>query len=461
MTGIGLQPQEPAKRGGYFPHFRAFLRSAVRSSGPWLTTTAALAALGMYAPLALQAGAPWLLLGTIIHAYAFSLILAGAWQNPLVRFIADKLSEGHPEEILPGIRTAGVGVFGLSLAVVGPATCFARFDAPVHDPLLFRLATVLLFAILGELWIGMSCLGSSRTRLLVFLPFLAGSAISLVLSILAIRRGLVSSALLGYVAGQALSVALLSYLGEREFRGRGWWHRGSLARLQRYAPLALAGFFYNAGIWADKIILWITRGTSQGANLLHPYPPYDIPALLAFLSLVPALIWGLSAGEANFLRPYRAFAESLLHEPLVQIQRTGRELREAVRRALSGMAMFQGIFTLACLILAGPLLRAIGFGWVSPRLFRILLLAAFASALLMNTLVLMLYLELCREAARSALWFLAANVTLTLISTRWGEAALGWGYLIAAVLTFAYAWLVLVARLPKLDYYLFTRQIEV
>ncbi|MDZ7374624.1 MAG: exopolysaccharide Pel transporter PelG, partial [candidate division KSB1 bacterium] len=284
MAGIGFELQKLVKRGSYLSYFQAFLVGTVLSSGPWLTTTASLLVLGLYTTFALQASTARLIVATIIYGYAFSLILTGPWQNVLTRHVADKVFEKRPTEILPGLRTAGVIIFALSLVVAAPAAAFARISAPVDNPVLFRVAAIALFVVLSELWLLMSYVSTSKTYGHVALSFLSGCAVSLALALLAARYGSASLALLGYGAGQLLIAASLAWQGQREYPGKGWWQTEYFAKIARYLPVALAGLFYNAGIWADKVILWITMGTPQGASLLRTYAPYDVPTFLAFLS---------------------------------------------------------------------------------------------------------------------------------------------------------------------------------
>ncbi len=459
MAGVGFELQKLVRHGTYFSYLRAFLYGMVLSSGPWLTTTAALILIGLFASLSLHAGAARLLTMTIIYAYAFSLIVVGPWQNLLTRYVADKVFERKLEEILPGLRTASLIVAGLGILVAVPAMSIGRFLVPVDRPLVFRLGAVALFLLLGQLWVLMSYVSTSKTYRHVVASFGGGCTLSVLLALVAVRAGNVSWALVGYATGQGLIVLSLYILGKREYGGKGWWRRDYLANLRPYRYVALSGLLYNAGVWIDKIVIWFTLGELQGMSIFRSYNPYDVPAFLAFLSMVPALAWFLIIGETAFYEPYKKFVRSLLNEPLVRIEGARRELYEATRQTVGGMAKFQGVFTLILFIVAVPFLRWIGYGWVSPSLFRILLLGAFANVLFLNVVILMLYLELRQEAASATLVFFVANLGLTLLTAGLGESYLGWSYLISAAGALGYSWFVFDARFERIDYYLYTRQV--
>ena len=461
MAGIGFELQKLVKKGTYFSYLKAFLYGAVLSSGPWLTTTAALILIGIYTGAYAAAGPARLLTVTVIYAYAFSLILTGPWQNTLIRFIADRVFLKKPEQIVPGYRTASLPVLALGLLVGVPAVVLMRFDISPGNALLFRLAALLLLLVLSELWMLMSYVSTTRNYRQVFVSFFVGSAASFVLSVVLMKRADASWALLGYLTGQVAILVLLFLIGEREFDGKGWWEPSYFRWLKPYRHIAFAGLFYNAGVWADKIVVWFTIGRPEGASIFHTCNVYDVPAFLAFLSMVPGLAYFLIIAETTFYQSYRRFVDSILRDPLVLIDSARVDLLETAQKGLLGLSKFQGVFTLALFILAPQVLKVTGYGWVSVNLFRILLMGAFANVLFLNVVILMLYLELRQEAAATTLAFFVLNTIFTLFSVRWGAAHLGWSYLAAASIALLWATRLFVDRFEEIDYHLYVRQVAV
>ncbi|NOZ57369.1 MAG: exopolysaccharide Pel transporter PelG, partial [Calditrichaeota bacterium] len=432
MAGIGFELQKLIKKGTYLSYLKAFLYGTVLSSGPWLTTTAALILIGFYTGAYAAEGSARLLTVTVIYAYAFSLILTGPWQNTLIRFIADRVFLKKPEQIVPGYRTASLPVLALGLLVGLPAVVLMRFYVSPGNTLLFRVAALFLLLTLSELWMLMSYVSTSRNYQQVFVSFLVGSAASFGLAVVLMKRADASWALLGYLTGQLIILVLLFLIGEREFDGKGWWEPSYFRCLKPYRHIALAGLFYNAGVWVDKIVVWFTLGQVEGASIFRSCNTYDVPAFLAFLSMVPGLAYFLIIAETTFYQSYRRFVDSVLRDPLVLIDSARIDMLETAQKGMLGLAKFQGVFTLALFILAPQVLKFTGYGWVSVNLFRILLFGAFANVLFLNVVILMLYLELREEAAVTTLLFFVANAGLTLFSVRWGATYLGWSYLVAA-----------------------------
>ncbi len=461
MAGIGFELQKLIKKGTYLSYLKAFLYGTVLSSGPWLTTTAALVLIGLFTGAYAAEGSARLLTITVIYAYAFSLILTGPWQNTLIRFIADRVFLKKPEQIVPGFRTASLPVLVLGLAVGLPAIILMRFNSSPGNPLLFRVVALLLFLTLSELWMLMSYVSTSRNYRQVFFSFLVGSAASFALAVLLLKRANASWALLGYLTGQLIILVLLYLVGEREFDGKGWWEPSYFRWIRPYRHIALAGLFYNAGVWIDKILVWFTIGRPEGASIFYSCNIYDVPAFLAFLSMVPGLAYFLIIAETTFYEAYRKFVDSILRDPLVLIDAARVDLLETAQKGMFGLAKFQGVFTLALFILAPQVLKVTGYGWVSVNLFRILLFGAFANVLFLNLVILMLYLELRREAALTTLVFFVLNTGLTLFSLRWGATHLGWSYLTAASLALVCAYRVFAERFEEIDYHLYVRQVAV
>ena len=95
MAGIGFKLKKMLMEDTYASILKAYLYSAVISSGPWLLSIFCLSFLGILSPILLQennwSGARWeVFAATIVYVFAFSLILTGMITMIITRYVADK-----------------------------------------------------------------------------------------------------------------------------------------------------------------------------------------------------------------------------------------------------------------------------------------------------------------------------------------------------------------------------------
>ena len=77
--------------------------------------------------------------------------------------------------------------------------------------------------------------------------------------------------------------------------------------VDRFLPLAFTGLFTNLGLFAHLVIIWAGPIGIQVKGLFYGAPYHDVPAMLAFLSILITTVNFVVSVEVNFYPKYRAY----------------------------------------------------------------------------------------------------------------------------------------------------------
>lgn len=454
MAGIGFRLKRLIADETYGGWLRAHIYGAVVSSGPWLLSVFTLAALALLSRDILQDRALDVFRSTVIYCYTFSLITTGGVQMVVTRHVADALYLGD-ESALAGAFRWTTGATALAHLLL--AGLF--FGLAPELGLLERIAAVLLFVVVGCIWIAMIFLGAAQDYASVMRAFFVGSALSLGGALLLGTLRGAGGYLAGFVAGQAAIFFWLAARIEREFpravRPEG---RFLLRSFRRYADLALAGLFYNAAIAADRIIFWASPvGVPVGSWFYASL--YDTPLFLAYLSVVPSLSFFLVSIETEFYDRYRQYYGVVTkHGTLRQVLEAKRVMGAVLRDSLRRLLLLQAPLTLLLMIAAPWVAAAMGMSRIQVGILRAALVGAALHALALFGIIVLLYFDRRRAAVEVTLLFLAGNVLLTLATLVLGPGFYGFGYPLAALLACGLAYWRLEATFDDLEYLTFASQ---
>lgn len=458
MAGIGFELQKILRRNTLASSIQAFLYGSLIASGPMLLTILMVAMIGWLARGLLTDGPLHLFTVVVTYTFAFSLILTGPIQLLLTRFIADKDFARDYDALFPGFITASSLVVFLALVLSSLFYLTMEIYVPLKNPTLFRILGVVLFVGQCLIWQLMAFVSTSKEYNRVFLAYLVGAIIGIVAAFWGLQHLGLNGTLAAYGAGQWITLAILFLVVGRGYRKRRWWYSGFFRTFVEYPSIALNGLFLNLAIWIDKILFWAYLGRSAGASYLYSFNYYDVPNFLGLMTLIPGMAYFLIAAETTFYEDFRSFIQSVLKEPMLRIEDRKRAMLMSLRSGLKGMARIQGITALLVVIFASPILVAIGYQGVSIHLLRIMTLAAFLHIMNMTLNIFYLYFELRKEATLQSLFYFLTNASFTLLSIWMGPRFYGYGFLLAAVLTYGLFYPRLVKQVQRIDYLIFTSQ---
>ena len=204
-----------------------------------------------------------------------------------------------------------------------------------------------------------------------------------------------------------------------------------------FLSLALTGFFYNLGVWADKFVFWSNPLVSDPViGPLRASIIYDIPIFLAYLSIVPGMAVFLVRVETDFAESYDAFYDAVRSgDSLVNIQRLKATLSGAARQGMGDIFKVQGVTLLVLFLIGERFLRFIGISPLYAQLFYVDLVGVGTQVLMLAVFNVLFYLDQRAPVLWLSILFAFSNFVLTMMTQQLGPAFYGYGFALATAIT--------------------------
>ena len=402
MAGIGFELKKLFHRKGLVAMVRAYGYAGVICTGPML--------LGILLQFGVLAVSGWwhvpradqnLLVCMITYTLLASLVLTSFLSMPVTRFLADMLFEHHEETILPSFW----GSTTLMLAV--GAVLYAVFLLFSGATLMQGLLCLWLFLEMIVNWNAMSYLTAIKDYQGIMWSFVAAVVVAFL------------SACAMMALGLPQVESLLAFL----------------AWLDRFLPLALTGLLTTLGLFSHLVITWCGPLGVHVKGLFYGAPYYDVPALLAFLTILITTVNFVVSVEVNFYPKYRAYYALLNDGGTVKdIVVAEREMLAVLNRELYYTALKQLFVTAAVISLEKMVLGVLplGFNDGMHGYFRVLCVGYALYAVGNTVLMILLYFTDYFGAVCCAAIFAGSATVLTVISQFVPVALMGFGFLLGA-----------------------------
>lgn len=453
MAGIGFRLREMSNRKTFAEWLKLYTYSAIIFSGPWLISILALSALSIFAIPSLQMSDVRLFTVTIVYIYCFSLIVTGAIQLVITRYVSDQFYIRNPEAVVPTFVGA-ISVTAIFQTITGAAALFfTDFD------LVYKILILGLYVSVSIIWVEMVFLSAAKDYTNIVLSFAVGYLLSFVAGQVLGMFLEIDGMAVGFLAGQVLLMVLLMYRIMSEYRfGKGFDFR-FLGHIRKYPALMIVGIAYNAAIWIDKIIMWYSTSGIEVHGYFYTHFPYDSALFIAYLTIIPTLAIFLLRIETDFYLKYKNYYGTVIQKaPLRLIVKRKREMIDVLTSALKTVLIYQGIVTTGVFILLPFLVSLLTIDPVFTPIFRVAVIGAFFHGLLMVLMILMLYFDFRGSAMLVSLFFLFSNAGFTYLSLGIGNWAHGFGYLVSCMLSLILGMIVFYNRVKNLEYLTFMRQ---
>ncbi|MBN2659447.1 MAG: exopolysaccharide Pel transporter PelG [Spirochaetales bacterium] len=451
MAGIGFELQKVLKGGGLANALKVTLAGIVIVAGPWLISIVGIFFLNRFASSALAEGGD-LFMAAIVYTYAFSLTFFGGLHYIFTRYISDMIFIRRERRAASTLMLALIFFALMAAALSSAAVLFIRADG-VSFLWLYRLAAVLLFITVNLIWLVMIFITLLKKYMTIFLVYLSGMGVSFgAVYFLGGRYG-IGGALTGFTSGQILILLLLLGLIVRAYRPVRPFRelKPLLGYFRKFRYLFLAGVFYSAGIWVDKITLWFLKGASVEGTWFYLFEPYDIAVYFANLTIIPGLVYFMIFSETDFYSALRKFLLTIEKGILMRITEEKYKVIRITGKSLYEQSFFQGVISFGLIALAPSINRIFLSGQTDVTTFRLVLAAAFFHIFYLTVLTFLFYIEMYREAFFSALFFFVVNFTVTAGASVIGFPWFGIGYLSAAVLSSFLSFFLLKGGVRSLD----------
>jgi uncharacterized membrane protein len=459
MAGIGFKLKKMLMEDTYSSIFKAYLYSAVISSGPWLLSILSLSFLGFLSPLFINEPGwltnDWKLFGaTMVYIFAFSLISTGVLTYVINRYIADKIYLREAEAVASSYLTIIVAV----VAFQGLSS-FAFFSFSSSD-LFYIVAASSLYVIISCIWIALIFLSASENYKTIILIFFAGSVVSVLAALAGGKYWGLPGLISGFSLGQALIFFGFSYDVFKTFGFPAEFSLKIYSYGQKYKELVYIGLLYYLAIWADKFIFWFSDTGRHLKGLFFSFDEYDFPMFIAYLTMIPSLAIFLVNIETNFYTEYRSFYEFIMSKKSFQeIHQKKQKMQRVIRHSLVEILKLQGLFTLLAVYFAPVLLNELKVSnELSIQIFRYTSIGVFFHAYVLILSIILLYFDFRKDVLVINLLFALSNIAFTLMTKKMGPEFYGLGQMSSCLITFAVSMVYLNVRLKKLEFLTFSKQ---
>jgi uncharacterized membrane protein len=451
MAGIGFVLRRLVRANQLSANLAGFAHATLASSGPWLFTCAVLLAISILGRDVVDRQS--LRQFSVLVTYNFSLSMVGSGAIVLVvtRSLANALYARDVRAVSSMLTTALTLTLGV-MSVVGLVLYGVVLELPMRDRFMGYIGLLLI----GGIWVVAAFVSALKSYANISASFLIGMGVALFASMALAGTWGLTGLLLGFSLG--LVVILFSLLGRvlAEFSVPESKPFFFLPELRLYWQLGWTGLLLNAGLWIDKWIMWFAPGATSLGHALWAHEAYEGAMFLAYLSIVPSLALLLVDVETRFyevyLRYYQRIAE---HATLDEIGRNHAALIAVIGQGFQRIAMLQGVICVCGWLAAPALVVATGGGAEMVPILRYGLIGAFFHMVLIGAFTVLSYFDLRSEMLSVAGVFFVLNAGLTSAFMSMGGEFHGYGYTLASLLSFAWAFHLAIDRVRDLQYLTF------
>jgi len=435
MAGIGFELRKYLNEDSFTGTFKAYGFAGLISAGPWVLSILGVMLIGIVALSNKVGGLEVKQFTTsVTWMMGLSLVLTGLLQLVFTRFVADRLFEGKEGIINSNLfgalllTTVASGVLGIIIALTSFEEGFA-----------YELLMISNFVVLSNIWIGyMATVG---------------------LSLLMMVAGL-NGLLLGLLMGHSLLLFLMLGIIIPEYPMRARVSMNFCSRRQIFPILILVGFFYNAGIWIDKLIFWLTPSTSE--KIIGPLSTstiYDLPIFLAYLSIIPGMAVFLLRIETDFAEAYESFFKAVRgNASLQEIETLGNEMVITVREGFFHILRVQGVTVLLLYLLGPKIIAWLDISATYIHLFYIDLVGVAAQVLMLAVLNVLFYLDKLKYALILTCTLFVSNAAFSWLSIQAGPVYYGFGFGLSMTLSTFLGFFLLSRELDNIEFNTFMQE---
>ena len=447
MAGIGFELKKLFQKSGLASTAKAYGYAGIICTGPMLLGIVLLVGITFICD---HTGATRhnreLLNCMITYTLLASLTVTSFFSMVVTRYIADMLYEERHETVLPSFWGSTTILLVVGGIMYGIFLLFSGIN------LIDQFLCLEFFGELIVTWNAMSYLTAVKDYRGILWAFVAAIGISFGLGYLLIfllGAPVLEGFLFAITVGYGCMMLLETLLLHRYFPQSKESPWTFLRWVDRFLPLAFTGLFTNLGLFAHLVIIWAGPIGIQVKGLFYGAPYHDVPAMLAFLSILITTVNFVVSVEVNFYPKYRAYY-SLFNDGGVvgDIVTAEEEMLAVLNRELYYTALKQLFATAAVISLENTLLELLplGFNDLMHGYFRTLCVGYGLYAIGNTVMLILLYFTDYLGAVLASGVFAAAAAVGTVISLFFDQAFYGFGFLAGAAVFFLLA-------LLRLDYY--------
>lgn len=460
MAGIGFELKRLFARKGMIATVRAYSYAAIVCAGPMLLGYSLLLLSGIIVD---HAGASRhdreLMVSMITHTLLASLTVTSLFSMLTTRFCADMIYEQKYKKLMPSFY----GSLTLMLILGGIAYgVFLHFSGV---RLVYRVLCWVFFMILIVTWTQMNYLTMLKDFRSIVLCFAVAVAVALGLGcvmIFLLHQEPVLSMMISICVGYGVMMVwffaiIYKYLPE----GVGTSMR-FLEWFDRTPELGFVGFFITLGMFGHLLIMWwFSDLRVQVEGLFYGAPGYDVPAIIAFFSILITTVNFTTSVETRFYPRYQEYF-SLFNDggSIENIRESEKTMIHVLCDEMGYLAIKQIFSTLLFIIIGTIVIPQLPLGFDSRMLqtFRCLCVGYAFYAIGNSLMLISQYFADLRGAFISSFLFALLTNGLTLLFTLTIKGFYGLGFILGSAAFAIAAAIRLCWFLRKLKFHVLSRQ---
>ncbi|MFK7994633.1 MAG: exopolysaccharide Pel transporter PelG [Granulosicoccus sp.] len=454
MAGIGFELRKYLEDDSFSGTVKAYGFAGLISAGPWVLSIVGVMLIGIVA-LMHDVGTQEIRQFTtsVTWIMGASLVLTGLLQLVFTRFVADRLYENRLQLINANL----FGALTITTAVSGAISLLLALTL-FNESFAYEILLASNFIALANVWIVVIFVAGMKRFKLILYAFAIAYTSTVLLSFLLIPFGL-DGLLTGLLLGHVLLLFLMLAAVIPEYPVILSVRFDFLKRSLIFPGLIAVGFFYNAGIWVDKLIFWLAPATSSEViGPLSNSTIYDLPIFLAYLSIIPGMSVFLLRIETDFVQAYDGFFAAVKgNAGLTEIESLGNQMVQSVREGIFQIIRIQGATILILYLMGSTITAWLGISAQYVQLYYINLFGVGAQVLMLAVLNVLFYLDKRSEALFITATLLLSNSLLTWISLELGPRYYGYGFGVSMTLTAVVSLVILSRELENLEYQTFMK----
>ncbi len=459
MAGIGFSLKKLFKQKGIFNLCKAYGYSSIVTIGPMILGIVLLVGMSFVARMAGLSDHDRELLNCMLTYSLLVSLLVTNWFNMVVtRFVSDMIYEDMEEKVMPSFFGAVAAELVICFVFYGIFLIFS--GATLIQGILCLWFSMVLIVVWTQM-IYMTALKDYQGIILTFaISLMIGFLLALIL-VLTGKGSLESFLFCMIIAYGLLAVRQLMLMLDYFPLSEGS-HYSFLAWFDKYPSLAIAGGMVGTGLFSHIVIMYFGPLRVQVEGLFYGAPEYDVPALVAFLSLLITTVSFVVSVEVNFYPKYSNYYGLFGDKGAIRdIKLAGKEMLDVLRRELIYLGCKQ-IFTTILFVVIGPVVIEHfipGMSSLSMTVFRFLCVGYGTYAIANSLMLIELYFEDYKGAMIGTTAFAVISSGFNIWQILYGDVYyFGTGFFAGAIVFF----FCVLARLDwyadRLPYFLLSRQ---
>lgn len=459
MAGIGFSLKKLFKKKGVINLCKAYGYSSVVTIGPMVLGVVLLVGIAFVARMGGMSDFDRELLNCMLTYSLLVALFVTTWFNMVVtRYVSDMLYEEKEEKVMPSFLGC------LSLELVICFVLYAPFLIMSECKFIQGVLCLWLSMALIVTWTEMIYMTALKDFNSIVLSFTIALMFGFLLALITVLLGVTSleSLLMCVVVAYGILAIrqfklMLDYFPKSEgsyFSFLRWF--------DRYPTLALSGGMVRIGLFAHIVIMYFGPLRVQVQGGFYGAPEYDVPALIAFFSLLITTVSFVVSVEVNFYPKYSNYYGLFSDKGAIKdIKLANKEMLDMMQRELFYLGCKQ-IFTTVLFVVVGPLVIEYfvpGISSLSLAIFKFLCVGYGTYAIANSLMLIELYFEDYHGAFVGTTLFAVISTAVTIWQINFGDVHYyGVGFFAGCIAFYFYALIRLDWYTRRLPYFLLARQ---